>query len=97
MKKTAITLILAMLVVMVAPTTFAAAGAATFKAKCAACHGADGTKNAKANLAGTEVQGKSDADLITFVGTNAKHNFKTKGLSDDDIKAVVAFLRTLKK
>ena len=96
MKKTAITLILAMLVVMVAPTMFAD-GAATFKAKCAACHGADGAKNAKANLASAEVQGKSDADLITFVGTNAKHNFKAKGLSDDDIKAVVAFLRTLKK
>ena len=97
MKKTAITLILAFLVVSIAPAMFAADGAALYKAKCAACHGPDGAKNAKANLASAEVQGKADADLVTFVGTNAKHNFKAKGLSDDDIKAIVTFLRTLKK
>ena len=97
MKKTAMTLILALLVVMIAPAMFAADGAALYKAKCAACHGPDGAKNAKANLSSAEVQGKTDADLVTFVGTNAKHNFKTKGLSDDDIKAIVTFLRTLKK
>ena len=96
MKKTAMTLILALLVTMIAPAMFAD-GAATFKAKCAACHGPDGTKMAKANLAAAEVQGKSDADLATFIGTNPKHNFKAKGLSDDDIKGIVTFLRTLKK
>jgi mono/diheme cytochrome c family protein len=97
MKKTAITMILALLVLMIAPAMFAADGSALFKAKCQACHGPDGTKMAKANLSAAEVQGKTDADLVTFVGTNAKHNFKAKGLSDDDIKAIVTFLRTLKK
>jgi hypothetical protein len=51
---------------------------------------------AKADLSGATIQGKTDADLVTFIGTNPKHNFKTKGLTDDQIKALVAQIRTLK-
>lgn len=98
MKKTALVTALVLLAMVVAgPIVAAEDGAALYKAKCQACHGPDGTKMPKANLSSAEVQGKSDADLATFVGTNAKHNFKTKGLSDEQIKAVVAFVRTLKK
>ena len=93
MKKTALLLVVALLMVPVA--TFAEDGAAIFKAKCAMCHGADGAKNAKANLSGAEVQGKSDADLVKFLTTDAKHSGKVGG--EENAKAIVTFLRTLKK
>jgi mono/diheme cytochrome c family protein len=96
MKRTTVFLLITSLILLAVPA-MAEDGAALYKAKCAACHGPDGTKMAKANLSSAEVQAKSDADLATFVGTNAKHNFKTKGLSDEQIKSVVTFLRTLKK
>ena len=98
MKKTALVIALVLLAMVVAgPIVAAEDGAALYKAKCQACHGPDGTKMPKANLSSAEVQGKSDADLATFVATNPKHNFKTKGLGDEQIKAVVSFVRTLKK
>lgn len=96
MKRTTVIFLITALILLAVPA-MADDGAATFKAKCVACHGADGSKLAKADLGSAAVQGKTDADLITFVGTNPKHNFKTKGLSDDQIKGVVTFLRTLKK
>ena len=96
MKRTTVFILITSLLLLAA-AAMADEGATLYKAKCAACHGPDGTKLAKANLSSAEVQGKSDADLAAFIGTNAKHNFKTKGLSDGQIKAVVTFLRTLKK
>ncbi len=94
MKKTMlITMILSLLF---ASAAFAAEdGAALFKAKCAACHGADGKKNAKADLSGATVQKMADADLVKFIGENPKHNFTKKGLTEEQIKAVVTFLRSI--
>ena len=96
MKKTATILIL-MLLAAIALPAMAEDGAAIYKAKCAACHGADGAKMAKANLGSAAIQAKTDADLVTFIGTNPKHNFLKKNVTDDQIKALVAHLRTLKK
>jgi cytochrome c len=96
MKKIAALLIITIIVAVV-PAMAAEDGAALYKAKCAACHGPDGAKMVKSNLGGATVQAKTDADLVTFIGTNAKHNFKTKGLTDDQIKTLVAHIRTLKK
>lgn len=92
MRKTALLLAIVMLA---APLAMAADGAATFKAKCQMCHGADGAKMAKANLSGAAVQGKTDAALVTFLTTNEKH--KTRVSDQDTAKALVAFIRTLKK
>jgi mono/diheme cytochrome c family protein len=66
-------------------------GAATYTAKCKMCHGASGEKNF-ANL------GASGADLAKIVtdGKGKMPAYKGK-LSDDDIKAVVAYIKTLKK
>ena len=57
-------------VALLYPISAAADGAATFKAKCVLCHGADGTGSTvlgkqlqAANLRSKEVQQKSDADL----------------------------------
>jgi mono/diheme cytochrome c family protein len=80
-------------------------GAATFKAKCAMCHGPDGagqTPTGKVmkvrDLRTAEVQKMSDADLVKVVtdGKGKMPAYKGK-LPDADITAVVGFIRTLKK
>ena len=78
-----------------------AAGEATYKAKCAACHGADG-KGKEAmktkDLASADEQKMSDADLSAVI-TNGKPPkmppYKT--LTADQVKDLVAYIRSLKK
>lgn len=99
-------LMLAVLAVMLAPLhLFAADGAAIYKAKCASCHGATGAgdtgmgKNLKLRALGSaDVQKSSDADLTKVIsdGKGKMPAYKSK-LSADEIKAVVTFIRTLKK
>jgi mono/diheme cytochrome c family protein len=72
-------------------------GSATYKAKCAMCHGADGTKIASHDLQGAAAQGTSDADLAAII-TNGKGKMPaSKSLKPDQVTALVAYLRTLKK
>ncbi len=75
-------------------------GADLFKTKCAVCHGPDGAGKAAMKtppLGGADVQAKSDKELADFIATNPKHNFAKKGMTPDEINALVAFIRTLKK
>jgi len=77
-----------------------AAGEATFKAKCAGCHGADG-KGKEAmktrDLSSADVQKQSDADLTGII-TNGKGKMPPyKTLSADQVKDLVSFVRSLKK
>lgn len=102
MKKTILILAVFGLVLSMAMPALAADGAATYKAKCAMCHGPDGAKenpamNLKA-ISGPDVQKKTDAQLIesTTKGVGKMPAFGGK-LSDDEIKATVAYIRTLKK
>lgn len=102
MKKTMLILAVFGLVLSMAMPALAADGAATYKAKCAMCHGPDGAKenpamNLKA-ISGPDVQKKTDAQLIesTTKGVGKMPAFGGK-LSDDEIKATVAYIRTLKK
>jgi mono/diheme cytochrome c family protein len=77
---------------------------AIYKAKCAGCHGADGTGSATGKQMGAhdfttaDVQGMSDADLSAII-TNGKNKMPAygKSLKADDIKGLVAYIRTLKK
>jgi mono/diheme cytochrome c family protein len=72
-------------------------GSATYKAKCAICHGADGTKIAAHDLQGAAAQGKSDADLAAII-TNGKGKMPaSKSLKPDQVTGLVAYIRTLKK
>jgi cytochrome c6 len=80
-------------------------GAALFKTKCAACHGADGKGDnsmGKAlklrDLGSDDVQKQTDAELTDII-TNGKGKMSAyKGkLTDDQIKSLVAFTRSLKK
>ena len=77
----------------------AQSGADTFKAKCAMCHGADGSKTSMGSKAlnGPDVQKMSDADLTTVI-TNGKGKMPAyKGkLTDPQIKDVVSYIKTLK-
>jgi mono/diheme cytochrome c family protein len=97
--------ILTLAILIILPATLAAAdGAAVYKAKCAMCHGADGSgmtpmgKSMKLrDLRSPEVQKQSDAELtkITADGKGKMPAYKGK-LTDAEISAVVAPLRALK-
>jgi len=77
-----------------------AAGEATFKAKCAGCHGADG-KGKEAmktrDLASADVQKQSDADLTGIISNGKGKMPAYKTLSADQVKDLVGYIRSLKK
>jgi len=88
------------LFILIPSLSWADDGAAIYKAKCAACHGADAAGKPAAkipSLITPEAKAKSDADLTKAVAETAKHPGPVKGLSADDAKAVVAYIRTLQK
>lgn len=79
----------------------AAAAEATYKAKCAGCHGADGKgKDAlkTQDFASSAVQGMSDVEL-TAVITDGKGKMPgyAKSLKPDQIKDLVAYIRSFGK
>jgi cytochrome c6 len=75
-----------------------------YKGKCAACHGADGAGSAMGTKMGAHdfttaaVQGMSDAELTDII-TNGKNKMPKYGasLKPEDIKGLVAYIRTLKR
>ena len=75
-------------------------GATVYKAKCAMCHGADAAGKPAAkipSLISDEAKKMSDADLTKAVAEKAKHPASVKALAADDVKAVVAYVRSLQK
>jgi len=80
-------------------------GAAIFKAKCSPCHGADamGKPAVKApSLVGDDAKKMTDdqiTDMISNGGKDKKpmHAFSKKGLTPDQIKALVSYIRSLQK
>jgi len=75
-------------------------GAALYKAKCAMCHGPDaaGKPAMKApSLISDEAKKKPDADLAKAVTGSAKHPPAVKSMTPEQVKAVVAYIRSLKK
>jgi cytochrome c6 len=78
----------------------AASAEATFKTKCAGCHGADG-KGKEAlktqDLGSPDVQKMSDANLSGII-TNGKGKMPPyKSMSADQVKDMVAYIRSLAK
>jgi cytochrome c6 len=75
-----------------------------YKSKCAMCHGADGAGSAIGTKMGAHdfttaaVQGMSDAELTETI-TNGKNKMPKYGgsLKPEDIKGLVAYIRTFKK
>lgn len=77
---------------------FAQDGAATYKAKCAGCHGAEGQGKVGPALKGTTLTDAQITDLLTK-GDDAKkapHKKALASLSADDAKAVATFVKSLK-
>jgi mono/diheme cytochrome c family protein len=70
--------------------------AATYKAKCVACHGAAAEKKFDATI--------PDADLVQIVLNGKKPEkppnmpaYADKGITEDQAKALVAYMKSLKK
>jgi cytochrome c6 len=86
-----------------AGVSLGADAAATWASSCASCHGKDGSGNTAmgkklAVKDYTKDQSFSDAEATTVI-KNGKGKMKGFGgkLSDADVKALVAYVRTLKK
>ena len=87
--------LVAAMLTSVALPAFAADGAATYKAKCAACHGPDGAGKVGPAVKGTKV------DVAAFVqngeaGKKAPHSKGVSGVSADQAKAVAEYVKSLK-
>ena len=80
-------------------------GKTVYAKKCASCHGDKGegkpaiAKSMKVelrHLGSKEVQAKNDADLAKSINEGGGKMKPVKGLSEGDVKAVIAYVRTLK-
>ena len=99
-----LTIATALAVVLSLPLSARAQDAsALFKSKCAGCHAADGTGSAMGKKMGAhdftsaDVQKMSDAELTDII-TNGKNKMPKYGsLKPEEIKGLVAYIRTLKK
>jgi len=80
-------------------------GATIYKTKCAACHGADlgGKPAAKIpSLISDDAKKVSDADLGEMIANGGKdkkasHAFANKGVTPDQVKMVVTYIRESQK
>ena len=94
---------LAALVVFAGVLSFAQDGAATYKTKCAMCHGATGTPSAGMAKAMGILPVSDPAikaltvDQVAATVKNGKGKMKpVAGLSDSDVKSVSAYFKSLK-
>ena len=75
-------------------------GATIYKAKCAACHGADATGKPAAkipSLVSDDSKKASDDELAKAITEKAKHPGTVKSLPPDQVKMVVSYIRSLQK
>ena len=98
-------ILLVLAIIFVVGASVRADGAGDFKAKCAMCHGTDGsgsTATGKAlkvrDLGSADVQGQTDAQLTEIItsGKDKMPAYKGK-LTDDQIKGLVVYIRSLAK
>lgn len=91
-------LVVVALSLSIALPAFAADGAATYKAKCASCHGPEGQGKIGPAVKGTSLSADQITDLLTK-GEEAKkapHKKALSGLAADDAKAVADYVKSLK-
>ena len=88
-------LCIATVLLMVIPTLSWAAddGAALYKSKCAACHGADAA--GKPAMKAPAVKGLDEAAVKKGL-EGPKHAAIKKALTDEQVKAIATYLQTLK-
>jgi len=88
------------LFVLIPSLSWAEDGASLYKAKCAACHGADAAGKPAAkipSLIGDDAKKASDADLSKDITEKPKHAGVAKALTPDQVKMLVAYMRELQK
>lgn len=99
-------MMIALALFLILPNLSWAQDAATvYKTKCAACHGADlgGKPAAKIpSLVSDEAKKLSDAELTEMVTNGGKdkkasHAFANKGVTPDQIKMIVSYIRDAQK
>jgi len=85
---------------VLATSAVAQDAAATYKSKCAMCHGADGKggKMGTRDFASPEVKAESDAQLTEIItkGKGKMPSYDGK-LKDTEIKGLVSYVRSLAK
>jgi cytochrome c6 len=93
----------ALAAMFVIPNVTAQDASTLFKSKCAGCHAADGTGSAMGKKMGAhdftsaDVQKMSDAELSDII-TNGKDKMpKYPSLKPEEVKGLVAYIRSLKK
>ena len=78
--------------------TWAADGAQIFKTKCAGCHGPNAEGKVGPNLKKTKL---AEDDIVILLAKGdasrkAPHKKALSGLSDEDVKAVAHYVKSLK-
>jgi mono/diheme cytochrome c family protein len=84
---------------LVSSMAWAQDGAALYKAKCAACHGAMGEGKVGPSLQKTALNQQQVADLLTngASGKKAPHGKAVAGLTADQASAISTYVMSLKK
>jgi len=88
------------LFILIPNLSWADDGASVYKAKCAACHGADGAGKPAAkipSLTGDDAKKLSETDLSKAVTEKPKHAGIAKSLTPDQVKMIVSYIRDLQK
>jgi len=99
MKAVRSVLLLAVVTALTTGTMMAADdGAAIYKSKCAACHGANGEGKMGPKLAGISMSEDQIVDQLTkgMEGKKAPHAKRMSGLTADQAKAVATYVKGLK-
>jgi len=100
MKRVLVAVLVCGLLAVCASPALADDAAATYKAKCAMCHGPDGKggKMGTRDFASAEVKAETDAQLTDII-TKGKGKMPAYGgkLTDADIKALVGQVRSFQK
>lgn len=98
MKRSIIVLTVIALLSMSCVAWAAEDGAAIYKSKCAACHGADGAGKVGPAVKGTSMTDAQIDELLTkgAAGKKAPHGKGVAGLTDEQAKAVATYVKGLK-
>ena len=108
MKAIAVSLVV-VIITFALPAPAGADGGELFARKCSTCHGKDGKgdtamgkKKGIRSLGSPEVQAQTDNELALMIAEGGRkkdksHAFKAQGLSDEDVRELVTFIRALKR